>query len=73
MELPCKLIGDLQQKIYKRIPFNFELGPFYKGFPWIFFFHKEILCKIFPLKIYKGIPFKLVENLQQKNLQKNSL
>ena len=35
--------------------------------------YKEILCKICPLKIYKGIPSKLVENLQQKILQKNSL
>ena len=28
-----KLIEDLQQKIYKRIPFNFYLGSIYKGFP----------------------------------------
>ena len=35
--------------------------------------YKEILWKIFLLKIYKGIPSKFVENLQLKNLQKNSL
>ena len=32
--MPFKLIEDFQQTIYKRIPFNFDLGPFYKGFPW---------------------------------------
>ena len=32
--IPFKLIEDLQQKIYKRIPFNFNLGSIYKGFPW---------------------------------------
>ena len=36
-EFPCKLIGDLQQKFYKRIPCNFDLGSFYKEFPWKFF------------------------------------
>ena len=58
--------------IFFFLPIFIFLGSFYLKFHWIFFY-KEILCKIFPLQIYKGIPSKLVDDLQQKNLQKNSL
>jgi len=50
------LIEDFQQTIYKRIPFNFDLGPFYKGFPWEKKISKEILCKFF-LKFQTWIGF----------------
>ena len=46
-EFPCKLIGDLKQKILKRIPFNFYLGSFYKGFPWKIFFTRKSFVKFF--------------------------
>ena len=48
-EFPCKLIGDLQQKFYKRIPFNFDLGSFYKEFPWKNFFTGKSFVKFFPI------------------------
>ena len=50
-EFSCKLIGDLQQIFYKRIPCNFDLGSFYKEFPWNFFFTGKSFVKIF--RIFK--------------------
>ena len=35
--------------------------------------YKEILCKIFPINFMKEFPSKLIGDLQQKILQKNSL
>ena len=42
----------------------------HRGSPYDPAKYREILVEIFPLKIKKGIPFKLSEDLQQKNLQR---
>merc|ERR1712001_792035 len=34
MEFPVNWSRTSSRKIYKRIPCNFEMGSFYKGFPW---------------------------------------
>ena len=47
-EFPYKLIGDLQQKFYKRIPCNFDLGSFYKEFPWEKKIKGKSFVKFFP-------------------------
>ena len=33
-EFPLNCSRTSSRKIYKRIPFNFDMGSFYKGFPW---------------------------------------
>ena len=48
-EFPCKLIGDLQQKIYKRIPFNFDWSSFYKELSWKNLFTGKSFVKFFPI------------------------
>ena len=37
------------RKFYKRIPFNFDLGSFYKGFPLKNFFTRKTFVKFFPI------------------------
>ena len=38
---------EISEKIYKRIPFNFKTGSFYKGFPWEIFFTRKSFVKFF--------------------------
>ena len=57
---------------YIFFPFTLDLGSFYKYLPYNFFY-KEIPCKFFPIKFIQDFPCKLIGDLQQKILQKNSL
>ena len=40
--------GTTNSKFYKRIPFNFDLGLFYKEFTWKNFFTGKSFVKFFP-------------------------
>ena len=46
-EFPLNWSRTSSRKIYKRIPFNFDMGSFYKGFPWEFFFPRKSFVKFF--------------------------
>ena len=72
-EFPLNWSRTSSRKFYKRIPFNFDLGSFYKEIPWKFFFTWKSFVKLFLLNFIKEFPFKLIWDLQQKILQKNSL
>ena len=46
-EFPLNWSRTSSRKNYKRIPFNFDMGSFYKGFPWDFFFPRKSFVKFF--------------------------
>ena len=46
-EFPLNLSRTSSWKIYKRIPFNFDMGSFYKGFPWKKIFTRKSFVKNF--------------------------
>ena len=46
-EFPLNWPRTSSRKIYKRIPFNFDMGSFYKGFPWEIFFPRKSFVNFF--------------------------
>ena len=46
-EFPLNWSRTSSRKIYKRIPYKFEMGSFYKGFPREFFFPRKSFVKFF--------------------------
>ena len=46
-EFPLNWSRTSSRKIYKRIPFDFDLSSFYKGFPWEIFFLRKSFVKFF--------------------------
>ena len=46
-EFPLNWSRTSSRKIYKRIPFNFDMGSFYKGFPWEIIFPRKSFVNFF--------------------------
>ena len=72
MKILSKMNFQGGQINYKRIPFKFDMDSFQKEFLWKYFLQGNRLKKSPSIFIIESPP-ELIRDLQEKNLQKNSM